>query len=186
MKEINEILLSPGYGKTGRQILLELKGNDRMFMDRFNKALEYAASNNVKHNEWHIRNWFSDAQLAGIGNRQMMRSFLNISTKEQRQDFFDDFFTLEADGLNRRGRLIMGVPPSPNSLLQVMKDCVNEDKAKQKENLKFIVDFVKSKGYPNVDKYKERRAAILANKDEEKYDVTEGIEYQSKMRRPRP
>lgn len=182
MKETNDILVVPAYGKSVQEITLELKGNDSMFMDRFNKALEHAASNNLKHSEWDIRRWFSNAQIAGIGNRQMMRSFLNISTKEQRQDFFDDFFTLEADGLNRRGAPVMGLPPTPNALLQVMKDCVSEDKAKQKENLDFIVDFVSNKGYPNVEQYKERRESILS----EKYDVKEAMEYQSQIRRPRP
>lgn len=128
-----------------------LKGD---YLVRFGQALRFAASKDLPNNDWGPEYWLRGGVEATINEKELLVKFLGSASQSQRDNLFNDYFTLDAEGQNKSARYQIGSPVGSSTLLYSLDSIISYmESSKAFNTISFISDFVNEKEYPNKNEY---------------------------------
>lgn len=125
------------------------------YLLRFGQALRFAASNDIPNNDWVPEHWFRSGVEATISEKELLVKFLGSASTSQRDEIFNNYFTLDASGKNESSRYQIGSSVHSTTLLYSLDtvDSLFHEMDRKFKTLSFISDFVNEKEYPNKSQY---------------------------------
>lgn len=125
------------------------------YLLRFGQALRFAASNDIPNNDWGPEHWFRSGVEATISEKELLVKFLGSASTSQRDEIFNNYFTLDASGKNESSRYQIGSSVHSTTLLYSLDtvDSLFHEMDRKFKTLSFISDFVNEKEYPNKSQY---------------------------------
>lgn len=124
------------------------------YLLRFGQALRFAASNDIPNSDWGPEHWFRSGVEATISEKELLVKFLGSASQSQRDNLFNDYFTLDSEGQNKASRYQIGSPVHSTTLLYSLDSVISYMESNKAFNtLSFISDFVNEKDYPNKNEY---------------------------------
>lgn len=125
------------------------------YLLRFGQALRFAASNDIPNNDWGPEHWFRSGVEATISEKELLVKFLGAASTSQRDEIFNNYFTLDASGKNESSRYQIGSSVHSTTLLYSLDtvDSLFHEMDRKFKTLSFISDFVNEKEYPNKTQY---------------------------------
>lgn len=125
------------------------------YLLRFGQALRFAASNDIPNSDWGPEHWFRSGVEATISEKELLVKFLGAASISQRDEIFNNYFTLDASGKNESSRYQIGSSVYSTTLLYSLDtvDSLFHEMDRKFNTLSFISDFVNEKEYPNKSQY---------------------------------
>lgn len=145
-----------------KSVYEDLRSN---YLSDFKEALRFASANNVEHGDWSLEDWFREGRNASISQESLLVHFLAASDKAQKDYLFNDYFTLNDNGINEPSRYHIGMSVNQNTLLYSIDKILEQSPSalpQRLETLVYISDFVKENNYPNAQNYDESIKKTLA------------------------
>ncbi|EPP7234743.1 hypothetical protein ACTOJ1_001739 [Shigella flexneri] len=124
------------------------------YLAGFSRALKFAASNDLSNNDWGPEYWLRNGVEATLNEKELLVKFLGAASPHQRDNLFNDYFTLDSEGQNKASRYQIGSPVYSTTLLYSLDSVISYmESSKAFNTLAFISDFVNEKEYPNKNEY---------------------------------